>query len=150
MNAGNSSGPILLVEDKVDDERLTLRALSSCGLNHEVFVVRDGGEALDYLFGLGRFKGRDVRQQPVLVLLDLALPTVDGFEVMRQIRAEPVTRHVPVVMLTGNREQSALLESYGAGANGYVVKPTDLSTYAQTVREIGGYWVRVNETARAV
>src|SRR5688500_7986989 len=78
MSEGNRSGPILLVEDKVDDERLTLRALSSCGLNHEVYVVRDGGEALDYLFGLGRFKGRDVRQQPVLVLLDLALPTVDG------------------------------------------------------------------------
>jgi two-component system response regulator len=144
------TGPILLVEDDADDERLTLRALSSCGLNHEVMVVRDGGEALDYLFGLGRWKGRDVRQQPVLVLLDLALPTVHGFEVMRQIRAEPVTRTVPVVMLTANAEQSALLESYGAGANGYVVKPVDLLTYAQTVREVGSYWLKVNETARAV
>lgn len=137
-------GPILLVEDNPDDERLTLRALSSCGLNHEVLVVRDGGEALDYMFALGRWKGRDVGLQPVLVLLDLALPTIDGFEVMRQIRAEPVTRTVPVVMLTSTREQSALLESYGAGANGYVVKPVDLATYVQTVREIGSYWLRVN------
>ena len=83
------------------------------------------------------------------MLLDLALPTVHGFEVMRQIRAEPVTRTVPVVMLTANAEQSALLESYGAGANGYVVKPVDLLTYAQTVREVGSYWLKVNETARA-
>lgn len=142
-------GSILLVEDNADDERLTLRALSTCGLGDDIMVARDGGDALDYMFGLGRHKGRDVRRQPSLVLLDLALPTIHGMEVMRQIRAEPVTRHVPVVMLTATHEQSALLDSYGAGANGYVVKPVDLTAFARVVREVGTYWLKVNENVRA-
>lgn len=139
-------GSILLIEDNGDDEQLTLRALSSGVLDREIVVVRDGAEALDYLFGLGRWKGRDVAQQPVLVLLDLGLPTVHGIEVLRQLRAESITRSVPVVMLTGNGEDSAMREAYGAGANSYVVKPADATDYARVVREIGAYWTRVNET----
>lgn len=138
--------PILLVEDDPDDEALTLRALARTRLPNEVVVVRDGAEALDYLFALGKYKHRDVEHQPALVLLDLKLPKVDGFEVMRQIRSDPVTRLIPVVMLTSSREQGDLLTGYGTGANGYVVKPVDFDEFVKAVQELGDYWIRRNET----
>lgn len=138
--------PILLVEDDPDDEALTLRALARSRLPNEVVVVRDGAEALDYLFALGKYKNRDVEHQPALVLLDLKLPKVDGFEVMRQIRSDPVTRLIPVVMLTSSREQGDLLDGYGTGANGYVVKPVDFDEFVRAVQELGDYWIRRNET----
>ena len=137
--------PILLVEDDRDDETLVRRALSGSGVRNEVVVVRDGGEALDYLFGLGDWKHRDVADQPVLVLLDISLPNVNGFEVLRQIRADPATRLLSVVLLTASRRQADLLAGYDAGADGYVVKPSDVGAFVEVTRGLGNYWVRINE-----
>ena len=143
----HASRPILLVEDNRDDETLVRRALRWSGVDCEVVVARDGGAALDYLFGLGEWNDRDLAEQPLLVLLDLSLPNVDGFEVLRQIRADPITRRVPVVVLTASKRQSDLLDGYDAGANGYVVKPTELPAFVDAARFLGHYWARLNEPA---
>jgi two-component system response regulator len=137
--------PILLIEDKPDDVELVRRVLAASRLPHELVVVGDGGEALDYLFALGAWSHRDVREQPALVLLDIDLPTVPGFEVMRQIRDDSATRLLRVVMLTQSRAQADLLESYGAGASGYIVKPHDLPSFADALRNLLDYWLRRNE-----
>lgn len=139
--------PILLVEDNRDDETLVRRALRWSGVDCEVVVARDGAAALDYLFGLGEWNERDLGEQPLLVLLDISLPTVNGFEVLRQIRADPITRRVPVVVLTASSRQSDILSGYDAGANGYVVKPTQLPEFVDAARWLGHYWARLNEAA---
>ena len=136
---------ILLVEDDPDDETIVRRALTGSGVHNEVVVVRDGGEALDYLFALGDWKHRDISDQPVLVLLDISLPNISGFEVLRQIRADPATRLLSVVMLTASQRQSDVLAGYDAGADGYVVKPNDVGTFVEVTRGLGNYWVRINE-----
>jgi CheY-like chemotaxis protein len=142
--------PILLVEDDRDDETLVRRALSGSGVRNEVVVVRDGGEALDYLFALGAWKHRDVSEQPVLILLDISLPNVSGFEVLRQIRADPATRLLSVVMLTSSQRQADVMAGYDAGADGYVVKPSDVGTFVEVTRGLGNYWVRINEPPPAL
>jgi two-component system response regulator len=140
-----ASGAILLVEDNPDDEALTLRALAKNNIANEIFVARDGVEALDYLFATGPHEGRDRGQLPQVVLLDLKLPRLDGLEVLRRIRAEPATRLLPVVVLTSSREDSDLVESYRLGANSYVRKPVDFVAFVEAARQLGLYWLMLNE-----
>ena len=136
---------ILLVEDNPDDEVLTLRALTRNNIGNEVVVARDGEEALDWLFCTGAHQSRDPRQQPALVLLDLKLPKLDGLEVLRRIREHPDTRLVPVVILTSSREEHDRLRGYINGANSYIRKPIDFAHFVEAVRQLGLYWLVLNE-----
>ena len=136
---------ILLVEDNPDDEALTLRALARNGIRHQVQIARDGVEALDYLFGRGAHAGRDLREQPTVTLLDLKLPRLDGLEVLRHLRADERTRNLPVVILTSSREDQDLIRSYGLGANSYIRKPVDFHQFVEAVRQVGTYWLVLNE-----
>jgi two-component system, response regulator len=140
---------ILLVEDNPDDEALTLRALKKNDIQNQVVVARDGAQALEYLFGTGECKERDPEVLPELVLLDLKLPRVDGLEVLRRIRADERTRLLPVVILTSSKEQRDLVEGYGYGANSYIRKPVDFGQFVEAVRQLGLYWLVLNETPLA-
>jgi two-component system, response regulator len=139
--------PILLVEDNSDDEELTLRALKKNKIHNEVMVARDGVEALDYLFGTGVHAGRDLALMPQLILLDLKLPKIDGLQVLQRLRADPRTRLLPVVILTSSKEQQDLIEGYSLGANSYVRKPVDFTQFIEAVRQLGLYWLVLNELA---
>jgi len=136
---------ILLVEDSSSDEELTLRALKKSNVGNRVVVVRDGAEALDYLFLQGAFADRDAHEVPQVVLLDLNLPKIDGLEVLRRIRADQRTKLLPVVILTSSREDKDLLDGYASGANSYVVKPVDFAQFANCVQQLGMFWLLVNE-----
>lgn len=136
---------ILLVEDNADDEALTLRALTRNNIGNEVVVARDGEEALDWLFCTGRYASRDPRDQPALILLDLKLPKVDGLEVLKRIREHADTKLVPVVILTSSREEVDRLRGYSNGANSYVRKPIDFAHFVEAVRQVGLYWLVLNE-----
>jgi len=135
---------ILLVEDNPDDEALTLRALMKNNIMNKVVVARDGIEALDYLFGTGAHAGRDITDQPQVVLLDLKLPKVDGHEVLRRIRANERTRLQPVVILTTSNEDRDVISSYQLGANSYIRKPVDFDQFMEAVRQLGLYWLVLN------
>ena len=135
---------ILLVEDNPDDEALTRRALAKNNIQNEILVARDGAEALDCLFGTGAHAGRPIA--PEIVLLDLKLPKVDGLEVLRRIRAEPRTRLLPVVILTSSREEKDIISGYGLGANSYIRKPVDFGQFVEAVRQLGLYWLVLNES----
>ncbi len=137
---------ILLVEDNPDDEVLTRRALKKNNIGNKVVVARDGAEALDYLFGMGAYEGRDMSEMPQVVLLDLKLPKVDGLEVLRRLRADERTRLLPVVILTSSGEQQDLVDGYGYGANSYIRKPVDFAQFVEAVRQLGLYWLVLNET----
>lgn len=137
---------LLLVEDNPDDEVLTLRALRKHNLANEILVARDGQEALDMLFGEGRYADRDVRVLPQVILLDLKLPKVDGLQVLERLRADPHMRHVPVVVLTSSNEEQDLIRSYDLGANSYVRKPVDFERFLEATRQLGLYWLVLNET----
>jgi two-component system, response regulator len=136
---------ILLVEDNPDDEALTLRALSRNNIKNEVAVARDGAEALNYLFCAGKFAGRDPASLPQVVLLDLKLPKIDGLEVLRRLRADGRTRLLPVVILTSSNEEQDRIRGYGLGANSYVRKPVDFNQFIEAVRQLGLYWLILNE-----
>jgi two-component system, response regulator len=136
---------ILLVEDNADDEALTLRALRRANVRNEVVVTRDGVEALDYLFGTGPHAGRDPSVLPQVVLLDLKLPRVDGLEVLRRLRADDRTKLLPVVILTSSNEEEDRMAGYRLGANSYVRKPVDFGQFAEAVRQLGLYWLLLNE-----
>jgi len=136
---------ILLVEDNRDDEALTLRALRKNRITNEVVVVRDGAEALEYLFGTGRYQGRDTTATPDLILLDLKLPKVDGLEVLRRLRADEGTRALPVVILTSSTEEQDVLKGYGLGANSYIRKPVDFDEFMEAARQLGVYWLLLNQ-----
>lgn len=138
---------ILLVEDNPDDEALTLRALKKNNIRNEVLVARDGVEALDYLFGTGAYTGRDLSQQPQVILLDLKLPRMDGFEVLERIRSSEATRFLPVVILTTSNEDQDRVRGYGLGANSFVRKPVEFDKFIDAVRQLGLYWLILNETA---
>jgi two-component system response regulator len=137
---------ILLVEDNDDDVELTLRALRRNRVANRVDVVRDGAEALDYLFATGSHVGRDVRDAPSLVLLDLKLPKVGGLEVLERLRADPRTHRLPVVILTSSNVESDLARSYDLGANSYIRKPVDFTQFMEAVNQLGLYWLVLNET----
>jgi two-component system response regulator len=136
---------ILLVEDNPDDEALTLRALQKNNIRNEVVVAHDGVEALDYLFGTGTRAGRGGVLVPQLILLDLKLPRIDGLEVLRRLRADPATRLLPVVILTSSTEERDLVNSYSLGANSYVRKPVDFGEFTEAIRQLGLYWLILNE-----
>jgi CheY-like chemotaxis protein len=135
---------ILLAEDSANDVELTLAALAEHRLANHVDVVRDGAEALDYLYCRGRYDLR-AAGNPALVLLDLKMPKVTGLEVLQQIKADPALKTVPVVMLTSSREEGDLIRSYRLGVNAYVVKPVDFPEFMEAVRQIGGFWAVINE-----
>lgn len=136
---------ILLVEDSSSDEELTLRALRKSNVANRVVVTRDGAEALDYLFARGAFADRDPRDVPQLILLDLNLPKIGGLEVLRRIRADERTKLLPVVILTSSSEDKDLLVGYASGANSYVVKPVDFTQFADAVRQLGMFWLVINQ-----
>lgn len=136
---------ILLVEDNPDDEALTLRAFNKNNLVNEIIVARDGVEALDYLFARGSHQGRDETVLPQLILLDLKLPKLDGLEVLKQLRAHPPTSILPVVILTSSREEQDLMNGYRLGANSYIRKPVDFVEFVEAVRQLGLYWLLMNE-----
>jgi two-component system response regulator len=140
-----SGKTILLVEDNPDDEALTLRALRRANVANEVVVARDGAEALDHLFGTGAHAGRDASALPQVVLLDLKLPKVDGLEVLRRIRGDARTRLLPVVILTSSNEERDRIQGYSLGANSYVRKPVDFVQFADAVRQLGLYWLVLNQ-----
>jgi two-component system response regulator len=136
---------ILLVEDNPDDEALTRRAFRKNNILNQVVVARNGAEALDYLFGTGAYAGRDMNVRPAVILLDLNLPLVSGLEVLRRIRADERTRLFPVVILTSSKEEQDLIEGYRLGANSYVRKPVDFAEFLEATRQLGLYWLVLNE-----
>jgi CheY-like chemotaxis protein len=136
---------ILLVEDNPNDEELTLRALRKANIANEVAIARDGQEALDFLFGTGKYAGRELPTMPAVVLLDLKLPKLDGIDVLQRIRADPRTKLVPVVVLTSSSEDEDMVRSYQSGANSYVRKPIEFSAFANAVTQLGMYWVLINQ-----
>ena len=136
---------ILLVEDNADDEKLTLRAFKKKNIANPVIVARDGVEALDYLFGAGAHAGRNVSDMPVVILLDLKLPKLDGLEVLRRMRADSRTKHVPVVVLSSSKEEQDLVASYDLGANSYIRKPVDFEKFVEVAGALALYWLLSNE-----
>ncbi len=145
-----NSKVILLVEDNPDDELLTLRAFAKSNIANEVVVARDGVEALDYLFGTGAYAGRDLRVRPQVILLDLKLPRMDGLDVLRRLRADERTMLLPVVVLTSSKEEQDIIQSYRLGANSYIRKPVDFVQFIEAVRQLGLYWLVLNEAAPGI
>lgn len=136
---------VLLVEDNPDDEALTLRALKKQNLANEIVVTRDGQEALDYLFAQGEYSDRDIKLLPQVILLDLKLPKIDGLGVLEKLRANSVTKNVPVVVLTSSNEEADIIDSYNLGANAYVRKPVDFEQFMQAAHQLGLFWLVLNE-----
>lgn len=136
---------ILLVEDNPNDVELTLHAFKRNNLTNRVHIVRDGAEALEFIFATGAYAGRKVENGPKVILLDLKLPKVDGLEVLRQVKADPRTRTIPVVVLTSSREERDIVESYKLGVNSYIVKPVDFEQFTEAVRQLELYWVLLNQ-----
>ena len=140
-----SLSTILLIEDNPGDVRLTERALKKSNIANDLVIARDGQEAIDYLFGSGSYAGRDLSAMPVLILLDLKLPKVDGLEVLRRIRADARTRRLPVVILTSSREEQYIVQAYDLGVNSYIRKPVDFDQFLEATRQLGIYWLVLNE-----
>ncbi len=136
---------ILLVEDNPDDVELTLRSLRQHNITNEVVLARDGAEALDYLFGTGTYTGRDMSIMPTVTLLDLKLPKVDGLEVLQRLRADERTKLLPVVIVTSSKEEKDMVNGYKLGANSYVRKPVDFNQFSEAVKQLGLYWLLLNE-----
>lgn len=140
---------VLLIEDNPSDEKLTLRAFKKANVANDVQVVRDGAEALDYLFATGAYAGRDPSMLPTVTLLDLNLPRISGLEVLRRIRADERTKHLPVVILTSSKEEEDIARGYELGANAYVRKPVDFAEFVQAAQTLGLFWLLLNEPAPA-
>jgi len=136
---------VLLVEDNPDDVTLALHAFKKSNFANRVHVVRDGAEALEYIFCTGAYAGRKIEQVPRFILLDLKLPKVDGLEVLKRIKSDPRTKNTPVVMMTSSREESDLITSYQLGVNSYIVKPVDFQQFVEATRTLGLYWLLLNE-----
>jgi CheY-like chemotaxis protein len=144
MNA-NDVIEILLVEDNMNDAELTIRALQKHRLTNNLVHVKDGEEALDFIFGTGLFAGRDILNIPRLILLDLKLPKVDGMEVLQRVKSDPRTKIIPVVIMTSSKEEQDMVKGYTLGANSYIVKPVDFEKFIQCVSELGLYWLLLNQ-----
>lgn len=138
--------PILLVEDNPNDAELTLRAFKKSGITNEIIHVKDGLEALDFLFVKGQYQDRQANQMPELVLLDLKLPKLDGIGVLREIRSNEKTRLLPVIILTSSAEEKDIVDCYGNGANSYVQKPVDFVQFSEAVKQLGRYWLVINQS----
>jgi two-component system response regulator len=149
LDMNNMEKMILLVEDNPDHEALTLRALRKAGLANPVVVARDGAEAIDFLFGTGTYAGRNISEMPQTVLLDLKLPKIDGLEVLQRMRSDERTRLIPVVVLTSSDEEKDLVASYKYGANSYIRKPVDFVEFVEATRQLGLYWLVLNEPPRS-
>ncbi|HEX7614964.1 MAG TPA: response regulator [Thermoanaerobaculia bacterium] len=145
--SSSRNGDILIVEDNPSDAELTLRALKKAHVANDVHVVRDGAEALEFLFARGAYAGRAGSALPRVVLLDLKLPKVDGLEVLRRVKADERTKAIPVIVLTSSREEKDLVASYDRGANSFIVKPVESEKFFDAVKEIGLYWLLLNEPA---
>jgi CheY-like chemotaxis protein len=145
MSTTTNNRSILLVEDNPDDEVLTLRALKKSNIVNDVKVVRDGAEALDYLFGTGNYTGTGPQTMPAVILLDLKLPKIDGLEVLQRLRADERTKLVPVVILTSSREEQDIINGYSRGANSYIRKPVEFERFVEAVGQLGLYWLILNE-----
>ncbi len=143
MNTTNKI--ILLVEDNPDDKALAIRALKRNYISNEIIVAHDGVEALDFLFGTGVHAGRDISIKPTVILLDLKLPRVDGIEVLRRLREDDRTKLLPVVILTTSSEEQDMLDSYSLGCNSYIRKPVDFIQFSEAIRQLGMYWLLMNE-----
>lgn len=141
----NNIVEILLVEDSPQDSELCLRALRKANLGNHIHVVRDGAEALDFIFCEGTYSGRKIENSPKVILLDLKLPKVDGLEVLQRIKGDPRTKTIPVAVLTSSREQQDVVESYRLGVNSYIVKPVNFERFATAVQELGLYWLLLNQ-----
>lgn len=140
-----SKKTILLVEDNRDDEELTLMAFEQSGIVNDVEVVRDGAEALDYLFGTGMYTERDLTDMPTVILLDLKLPKISGLEVLQRLRSDDRTQFLPVVVLTTSSEAQDVMNSYRLGCNSYIRKPVDFTQFLDAARQLGLYWLRLNQ-----
>ena len=140
-----SNSTILLVEDNPDDEALTLRALKKHNLANTIDVVRDGAEAIDYIFCKGAYSGRDPSLRPELILLDINLPKLSGLEVLKIIREDPLSKHIPIVMLTTSTDENDLVSSYDNGANSFICKPVDFKEFIAAVSQVGIYWLAINQ-----
>lgn len=136
---------ILLIEDNPDDEELTVLTFTEARLANQIFVVHDGAEALDFLFATGQYADRNISNHPRLVLLDLKLPKIDGLQVLERLKADPRTRSIPVVALTSSREEPDIQRCYALGVNSYIVKPVDFEQFREAVRQLGMYWLLLNE-----
>jgi two-component system response regulator len=146
----NEPVEILLVEDNPHDIKLTLHAFRKNNFANAIHVVRDGAEALEFLFCTGRYSDRAGQDLPRLILLDLKLPLVDGIEVLKQIKASPQTQRIPVVILTSSQEERDLIESYKLGVNSYILKPVDFDQFSDVVRQLGFYWMLINKVPRSL
>jgi len=136
---------ILLVEDNPNDVRLALHAFEEQKIANQVHVVRDGAEALEYIFCTGAYAEREITNGPRVILLDLKLPLVDGIEVLRRVKSDPRTQMIPVVVMTSSREERDIVDSYKLGVNSYIVKPVDFDQFAEAVRQLGFYWLLLNQ-----
>ena len=136
---------ILLVEDNADDIELAKRAFQKNNIINNIVITRDGSETLDYLYGKGKFKGRDINNIPQLILLDLKMPKVHGLEVLKQIRENELTKYIPVIILTSSQDKKDIIQAYELGANSYIVKPIDFVKFTEVVQQIAMYWLTLNE-----
>lgn len=141
----NTEIEILLVEDNTNDAELTIRALHKKKIANSIIHLKDGVAALDFLFGTGQFKNRNINQKPKIILLDLKMPKVDGLEVLQKIKASELTKSIPVVVLTSSRENPDIEKAYAAGANSYIVKPVEFDGFSKVISELGFYWLLLNE-----
>ena len=141
----DSKVEILLVEDNPHDAEMTIRALKKVNLANRLIHVKDGAEALDFIFAKGAFAGRGIENKPKVILLDIKMPKVDGIEVLRQIKSNDTTRTIPVVIMTSSKEEQDIINSYNLGVNSYVVKPVDFENFAKAVSELGCYWLIINQ-----
>lgn len=150
MDINMADKVILLVDDNEHDVFLTQRALKKSNIANDLVIANDGQEALDYLFGNGKHKGRNLSQMPVVTFLDIKMPRVDGFEVLKQIRANPQTKHLPVVILTASKEDIDIVKGYTEGCNAYVTKPVGFDQFADAIRQLGLFWMVLNEPPRQI
>lgn len=145
----NHEADILLVEDSMEDAEMTIRALKKVNLANKLVHVKDGKEALDFLFGEGEFSGRDTNNKPKVILLDIKMPRVDGIEVLRQLKSNEKTKAIPIVIMTSSSQEKDIIASYTLGVNSYVVKPVEFDGFAKAVSELGMYWLLTNKVTNS-